>query len=313
MSTARLFHGNDPISRISRENTLLSYFSSMPSAEILDLSTPGRFHFRAWDGKHDGFGSSPVRRTAIVKAVSEMLEHRFVLEVFKQELSHIPRWLQTSNGFATHFDETLASRAAMLEAFERHILQMTWFLFGWNGFEELSSYNSKGIRVRFILSKLKCGDFRAGIVIATSQSFPGVSFGYLCDESDQILSSKRWTHAETEAIGKIEPWMDFRNVEVESLAPIEKEVHHWLFKTCFDIEFASGGGNDPGELPKVYPKIRTFNLSERWHLDFPFFAAYCDGLLPLLVPARVKDKNALNETMAAFGIRGRWTGRNPIL
>lgn len=316
MNASSQLHQDDRLETVFWQNQLLDYFSKIEGARLTDLSSQwiNGYYFRAWDGEIDGFGHASTKRLAIVKAISELFEHRFMMEAFKTDLRHISKWLQTSNGFAVHFDRNVAEKAAIVEAYERHILQLTYLLKGWDGFELLSDTNIKGVRVRRIISKFQCDSFRAGMVLATGDQFPGVSFGYLCDDASEIFSSNRWAHAEGEALGKIEPWMALRLSDAATFTPIERELHKWLFGDRFGVEFRPLG-KDFLTLPKITPHVRLFDLTRRWNLPFSFFASFCEGLLPMLVPGRIhsSDQSHLSSVLEHFDIKDKWTGRNPIL
>ena len=71
------------------------------------------------------------------------------------------------------------------------------------------------------------------------------------------------------------------------------------------------------QLPEIEFKTEIFDLQKKWNLDFPLYAAKCDGdkLLPLLIPRKDHQELDLNLTQIFnfYQINLEFPTRNPIL
>lgn len=305
---------------IVAETRLLRHFASEDGAFLIERESNlenGKY-FLAQAQCHDiaGFGRASTKRMALIKAIAEFYERRLMREAYSNELSHIPKALQTSNGFAVHFSPDQAFKAASSEAVERHLLQYSFFKDGWNGFELISKKSIGEESLTFAVSRYAINGFKAGIVIVTSRLFPGVSFGYFADQSDQIDSSPRWSHAVSEAVDKIEPFLKLsQSSKAVNLMPIEQGILNWMMKPQDNMDLTEGGFAH--SLPAASIKTQTFDLSERWGLDFPLYGAYSfsEELLPLIVVDRIKqdDSKLILETLKKFDLPAQIPERNPVL
>lgn len=299
---------------------LLRYFSNEASAIIVEKesrSENGNYFFaQAQSHKLAGFGRGVTKRLAFVKAIAEFYERRLMFEAFSNELSFVPKVLQTSNGFAVHFSQDQAIRAATNESVERHLLQYSFLKDGWSGFELIEEKNMGDETVTFVASRYEINGLRAGMVLARSARFPGISFGYFAEESNKIKSSPRWSHAISEALDKIDPFLKLAQaVSSVEYSPIEQGILNWMMMSHEKINFSKGGVIQT--LPTSTFDINCFNLAERWNLDFPFYGAYCfsPNLLPLLIVDRIKqpDLKYVSEVLKKFNLPSQIPTRNPVL
>lgn len=310
----------DPLLRIAAETKLLRHFAlekgAFLSGQECDYENEKYFLAQAQIHSLAGFGRAPTKRLAFIKTIAECYERRLMHEAFKNELSLTPKVLQTSNGFAIHFTPVQAEKAASTEAIERHLLQYSFFKDEWKGFELIDCKNINEEQLSFVLSKYSINGFRAGMVIATSKRFPGASFGYFADQAKRIESSPKWTHAISEALDKIEPFLKHaEQTPISALQPIEQGILRWMSEPSYKMEFCKKGSLQI--LPEASVETQIFNLSQRWNLDFPLYGAYsCSShLLPLLVVDRIRstDRNLITGILNNFGLSSKIPRRNPVL
>jgi len=313
---------DDRLQEILAQGELFRYFSSMPGAKIRECAKTlfsERYYFSAAQiGDTFGFGRSVNRRTATIKAIAEVLERILMTEAFSAELSKIPRWQRTSNGFAVHFNPAMAAKAAIAEAFERHILQISYFRSGWQSFRVVDERSDGDHLFRRLLSNNGCNGFEAGIVIATSKHFPGASFGYYCDQKGNFENGPRWDHAYHESVDKIaclSRWL--KHGPPPHISPISRALFDW-FSHPFDMNELMRPTPITSRLLDLPEVVTTpFNLTERWGLNFPFFGSFCasPGILPLIVPERIRsDENgAIRSLLNRFEIVRQLPSRSPIL
>ena len=291
-----LRHPDAPGDRFAADEArLLAHFAGLPGARLVEFDriVAGRRQsiFQAeLSGGLVGTGRGPGRRPACVTAVAECLERRFVAQAFAGPLSRTPAWRRNSNGFAVHFDPALARESAVREALERHILQVAYFRKGWDGFRLLEASDEAGLRLTRLAARYRCDGHRAGIVVATSERFPGVSVGSLCAVSDDFEESARWAHARHECVDKVEPML----AQVAAgLPPSLPALERAAYALLLGPRLAFGPADDSAdeELPQALPGVIIFNLKELWRLDFPFFAAHASGpaTLPLIVPGGLTE------------------------
>ena len=305
----------------SNEAKLLEYFAGLKGATVgqIESSLFGQkyFFYEAGFDKHLGYGRGFSRSQGCIKAVAECLERKFMCEAFQGSLKSTPRWNQTSNGFAVHFTADEAIKSSIRETIERHILQMTYFRDGWAGFNLLEQTRDGEFEMQRIVSRYSCSGYRGGIVIVRSEKFSGIAMGYICDLEDGFESSVRWRHAYFEAVDKISPMLKtLENGLPLGLQPIDKALFDWFLNVDHkDLKFSNN--LSILKLPDVFPVVRTFDLSVKWDLDFPFFAAHASGedILPLVVSERMsKDETTdVIKLLQRLGLPPKIPSRNPIL
>lgn len=302
------------------ETMLLRHFAKEPDACITEkeIERLGEKHCwaRAQIGNTAGFGHAGNKRLALVKAVAEFYERRLMFDLFANEFSLTPRCLQTSNGFAVHLSEAQACANAKLEAIERHLLQISYFRDGWGGFKLFETRQVNDIYLTLLTTKYTISGYQAGMVVARSPRFEGLSFGYFVDRIEYISTSPRWAHAIAEALDKIQPFLNLENAESEvKLRPIEASILDWMTTAHDELEYSSS--TDLHCLPEPDLEINVFNLQDRWTLEFPFFGAQCrsENLLPLIVPGRIRenDQKFIAELFLKFQLPAGVPARSPIL
>ena len=299
------------------ETLLLNHFAASGKVLHVTNSRLGQaFYYlaQAGSGNAAGFGRATNRRLACVKAIAEHFERKLMLEAFADDLKKTPLCFQTSNGFAVHFSRDAAELAATKEALERHILQTTYFRDGWSGFYQIGpDVNVDDLRIRKLVSKYRCGNYQAGIVVATSPRFAGASFGYLCEDAPLTSASPRWEHATHEAVDKIEPFLAMSANEQLGLLPISREILHWLTQPL-SLDPSTEVVTSALSMPNV--ALKHFDLRTRWGLEFPLWGVLASGddLMPLIIPGRfANDRNRLQALMNLHGLSNLDLARNPIL
>ncbi len=306
--------------RVVAETMLLRHFAGEAGAFLAEkeshLENEKYFLAQAQIKDLAGFGRGPTKRSAHIKAIAEYYERRFMHEAFSNELSSVPKVLQTSNGFAVHFSEEQAHQAATCEAIERHLLQYSFLKDGWGGFKLTNQRVIGDELLTAVTTKYSINGFRAGMVLATSPRFPGISFGYFADQSHIIESSRRWSHAAFEALDKIEPFISLgESKNSMNLTPIDQGILKWMMEPQENITFPKTGFVQ--SLPTSSVEVKTFDLSQRWNLDFPLFGAYghSAGLLPLIVVDRLRedDSKLILDILGRFDLPNRVPERNPVL
>lgn len=300
------------------EVSLLKYFAKIPGARLIESigRTEGSTYvlMQAVLDKYVGVGRAKTRLLATVKAVAECLERKFCQESFVRYPGIFKPFNRNSNGFAVHFSRDQAKQASLREALERHILQYAFLKDGWQGFW-LFEKKQDVFDISKIIARYTCSGHAAGMVVARSKNFAGVSLGYLCTPTDEIQASTRWTHATQEAFDKIDPMLTLiREGGSDWLSePIANEAHYWI-SHCHQISF---GKNHTKEIPRPNLVTSAIDLSAAWGLDFPFFGAFTfgDNLLPLLIPGRIGPEQSSNvkDILRRVGLSPNIPKRNPIL
>ncbi len=320
-SEARKFELRDTApSEFIFETMLIRKFAKEPNPYISEREAAvfgEKYWFsQAQSGRLAGFGRGATRRLSLVKAVSEYYERQLMLEAFNLELKSVPSFRRTSNGFAVHFCEATARANAFRETIERHLLQLTFFKHGWDGFKSFAVHRINDLTIEFATARYSLNGFRAGIVIARHPRFPGVSFGYLAAPVDGFETSARWRHAIHEAVDKIDPYLNLKSLD--GLTSIERAIHDWMMSPV-EIELRDSDDTIV-QLPTIADDLisySTFDLQKRWNLEFPLFGAFSQSpkLLPLLIPSRIssEDLSAVAQLLKGFDLPEALPEKNPIL
>ncbi len=299
---------------------VLKYFSQLPDARLCEMTAGGEGNqysvIQATLGAWIGTGRGKSRFLSTLKAVAECLERRFFDQYIDANIDVVPHYKRNTNGFAVHFHQEEAKLAATREALERHILQITYLKDGWDGFYLLGGKMKGDLKITQVVSKYQVNGYSAGIVLAQSSRFPGVAFGYYCDETKSLKTSERWLHAEAEAIDKIEPILTLTKANsLKTEGNIDREIFKWFFEPFQMPDFKHE--LQLQALPEVEPNVEIFDLQEVWQLEFPFYAAKCDGdtILPLLIPTQKETllDQKLSELFHLYKINSGFPQRNPIL
>jgi hypothetical protein len=272
------------------ENELLRWYadSKNPILET-ELQVGGfkYFHFSSSFSAADGrsahsFGNDIERRLAILKCAGEALERQAMVHYFLEHAARFPKAVRNSNGWAVHFSAEKAKRKALLEAIERHLLLRSYVDFGWQGFVPVQKIEAEELTLHLFTSRYTCEDVCAGLVVATSKKFKGISIGNTAGDISEIPFSNFWYPAIFEAADKI--LLGEEGAEpIKGSSWIHKETNRLLVEP-FDINIFSEDSKQAFlECSAGEYRIETIDLSEKLNLPFPFHAAFASGgnLIPL--------------------------------
>lgn len=148
------------------------------------------------------FGRSQDRKLAAVKCAAEAIERTVMTGFFKKHPRQFAE-LQNSNGWAVHSFTENAEQAATLELVERHLLLKSWLLHGWNGFDLVRKASTGEIDLYFLKAIQQSEEYAAGLVIAKSPIYAGVSIGQCIGASSRTSSYYFWENGIFEAIDRL--------------------------------------------------------------------------------------------------------------
>ncbi|MEN0059829.1 MAG: hypothetical protein AAGB31_13395 [Bdellovibrio sp.] len=318
------------------ENQLLEWFASLGlnlREQRLRIGDFEYFNFAAFKKMSGGgylssHGRSTSRRKAAIKCAAEMIERQFMLDYFQAahnftaadsiEAQALPQkdfW--TSNGWAVHFDKNTSQRKSLDEALERHLLLKSFLNNQWQGFNPVHQIKNSEIELYFYSSQFSLAEKVAGMVIAKSPLYEGVSFGYCLGSKSEIAQLSFWENAIFEAIDKI---LTLKGNSVDlSQSPDSWIAAHTkeFLETPFDLNALNKTPRTEikDSIPEFF--VKTFDLAEKWHLPFPFFASFTWGgnLIPLfdkssLTPMGIQH---LENVLALNSLGKRIPERHPIL
>lgn len=330
---------------IKMENQLLEWFVGLGLNMREQRTRIGNFeyfNFSAFKKMDDrgyltSHGRSTSRRIAAIKCAAEMIERQFMLEYFPTapsfvlaetfdlkektkvaEVVSLPaRELWTSNGWAVHFNQDISKNKAMEEALERHLLLKSFLQGRWQGFNLVNKIVNSEIELYFYSSQFELKEKTAGLVLAKSSLYQGVSFGYCLGSKAGMANMSFWENAIFEAIDKI---LTLKGKSVDlSLSPtswIAKDTKDFLEQT-FDMNVFGETSVPP--IQDIMPKIsvKTFDIAAKWSLPCPFFASFAWGenLIPLFNKASLSSTSLiqLKNTLRHHGIENEIPDRHPIL
>lgn len=318
---------------INWEDQFLNWFAGLdvPTSErFFNLGGLRYHHFSSVFPVEGGrvctsYGRSESRKVAAVKCAAEYVERKFMVEWFhdcesddKPYETLPPKLLQTSNGWAVRDSPERALQAARYEALERHLLLKSFLKFGWSGFQLIESMKAENIDLYFLKSRFRAGEYVAGLVVAKSSLYPGVSFGYGLGKASEIQSSQFWESAIFEAIEKIQV-LDGRSIDLtcDTSTWVTAGIKRHL-ESPFDLAALSKGKNEIAiceDVPKGYSRI--FDLRQQWSLDLPLFAAYAwgGGLIPLFCENRlgISERTYLQNVLRQNGLSETAIVGHPIV
>lgn len=270
-----------------------------------------------------GFGASFERQSAAVKAIAEFFERKaarlFFADVNEkldqhQGKAYAFKAFQTTNGWAVHQTLEQAKNAAYLEALERHILLCSFIQSGWDGFTIIDQKETSDVKFYSLVSKFSCNGYKAGIAIAKSKKFSGVTFGYLCAKENEILNSPKWEHAMFEALGQIEMHLKIENIESLKPRGSLEEMAQWFLLTDW-IEPKFSSKLESIKLNDINPNFYDEDLIKT--CGAPLNASYCygGGLLPLFFPINFSEhsKKYVTDILSANGLSNLIPKRHPVL
>ncbi len=319
------------------ENQLLEWFAGLRlnlREQRLSIGDFEYINFSAFKKMPSGgylssHGRSTSRRTAAIKCAAEMIERQFMLDSFQAthhnvtapdsiEAQALPQkdfW--TSNGWAVHFDKNTSQRKSLDEALERHLLLKSFLNSQWQGFNPAHQIKSSEIELYFYSSQFSLKEKVAGMVIAKSPLYEGVSFGYCLGSKSDITQLSFWENAIFEAIDKI---LTLKGNSVDlSQSPDSWIAAHTkeFLETPFDLDALNTAPltEIKDSIPEFF--VKTFDLAEKWNLPFPFFASFTWGgnLIPLFDKASLTPMGTqhLESVLALNGLSKRIPERHPIL
>lgn len=290
-----------------------------------------------------GFGRSRDRRGAAVIASAEMLERLVAKKVLKTNDLTAARHgilfkngeieinesapcampsqgLHSSNGWAVHFSLQAAIERAALEALERHILLYTYLKDGWEGFDRDHQVVFEHVTLFPLMSRNEIAGFRAGMVYTKGQetgvgALPGVTFGYLCDESTRFLKSTKWLNAFFESY---EQWIDVERLGIKDTDSwIERYQRHYLEKDRLSLAPTAPHTTELHSIKQAHGHLMAFDLAKALHLPCSLYAAFVFGgdLIPLFLKQRLTKEEGLTlmHKLIGLGIAARLPEFHPIL
>ncbi len=321
---------------------LLSWFAHQPESKIVrdDFLFSGKNICRIFanlcsDKSLGGFGRSQDEFLAAIKACAEALERKVYqqhgsrkdlldLKLMQNrdklsiEVNSTPFSINSSfynsNGWAVGFTGESSLDRAKSEALERHLLLQTFLKDGWDGFYEISRIVIDEVEFISLVSKYSLAGYSAGLGIARTKKFKGVSFGYLCDKSEVIKISPKWEQAFYESYDYIRVRSMLKDFKPEQDS-ISQELNFYLENNFEQIFSTNEESLNLGE--SFTANCAVIDLKEAFNLSFPFFAGVVHGgdLLPLFFKKTltVEGENYLQKKFRAMGLSSVIPERHPIL
>lgn len=282
-----------------------------------------------------GHGRSYDQTIAACKAASEVIERFFMLKFFgTNKGSHLAHQylvssgeflkvntseaplphpeLQSSNGWSVHFDKELAIKGAIMEALERHLLQVAYFRDGWKGFHLLDKFERSGLDFSSLKSNYSIGGFDAGVGIVEGSDFNGISLGYLCDSKANFDQSARWEQAFFECYDYYR-----KSVEMKRETPVRDHVGQklvYFLNNQVQIDLSEEKSIDLGDLNI---NVINFDLAAMLNIPVPYFASFAFGgdLIPLLIEDNysVSAMESISEALVKSTGKSEYPKGHPII
>lgn len=263
------------------------------------------------------FGRSQDRTIAAVKCAAECVERKTMLDFFSHGDQILPKELRTSNGWAVHRSAVEAKTAAMQEALERHLLLKSFLKNGWSGFDLVNRITHDEIEIFFLRAIYQTKDTAAGLVVAKSPLYSGISIGQCAGDISHFGSFAFWESGVFEAVDRILT-LDGQTIDASTdskswILGRSKE----LLETPFD--FSNLTENDGREIePEPKFNVDVFDLSKTNSTAPPLFAAFACAptLIPLFPSLDIQpDTEArLRSVLSLNGLRDLpFPARHPIL
>ncbi len=321
-AVARAIHYQPPV----WDEAFLEWFARQPGIELFEFERRiGGFHYYQFVSRFkdqtglscSSFGRSQDRIIAAVKCAAECIERKAMMDFFSSGHQSIPKELHTSNGWAVQRSAQDATSAATHEALERHLLLKSFLRKGWSGFDLVNRIKHEEIELFFLRAIYQADDTSAGLVVAKSPQFTGVSIGQCAGLATQLESFRFWEAAVYESIDRIltlngqliEPPTDSKSW----ILGRSKE----LLETPFELSNLTENSEREIE-PTPRMKVEAFNLSEKSGTELPLFAAFAHGpsVLPLFpsIDVRPETEAYLRKILASNGLDDlSFPKRHPIL
>lgn len=271
--------------------------------------------FQVLDGRTcSAFGLSEVRKLALIKCAAESVERESMIQYYVDFPNSTPKPLQNSNGWAVQRTAELASVAATNEVLERHLLMKSFFIFGWDGFNFHQKQTLPGMDLYFLTSRFVKSGKVAGLVIAKSTLYPGVSFGYCLGNRSEAAKTQFWLGAIYEATSKILSLKGQPCLEAPE-SWIKTNIKYFL-ENSFDLSLLKTKADPEIQCHSKLPEVQMLDLSKKMNLNFSLFAAHASGadMLPLFSKS-VLDQQATDVLAPILKVNGieSLPERHPIL
>ena len=272
--------------QINWEDQFLSWFAEQDISlceKKLTLGQISFYHFAASGSANtiNSYGCSENRKLAAIKCAAEFAERKCMMDFYHRSSTRLPSSFHTSNGWAVHSAAIEAQIRAYREALERHLLLKSFFTLGWKGFRYFGEMQNSEMRLSLLTSRFTSDGLIASLVVAKSNKYPGVSFGYGIGKINDLDEGKFWESALFEAVSKI-LILDGHSIE-PSDCWINGQIKRWL-EMPFDLNLLQQGANQPLiECSVNAPHTICIDLAKNENLDFPLHAAHVWGgdLIPL--------------------------------
>jgi hypothetical protein len=300
MNQASVANTTESLLFSSWEDEFLHWFAGLNVAmreHKLQLGGLSYHHFSALfditDGrKTSSFGSHPTRQIAALKCAAEAIERQTMVDFFMQNKNQLPKAFCNSNGWAVHSSAAAAKESSMREAIERHLLMKSFFYFGWEGFHPFQIIKSGDLNLTLLVSRFTTENHIAGLVIAKSPLYPGVSFGYTAGLKQNLGDATFWQSAIFEAIDRILILKGDKTPKTDN-SWIKSTIADYLETPFIEPKFASPSFDlietDIGDI-----ESEVIDLSLEKSLKFPLYAAFTYGgnLIPLFSKACLDSNDA---------------------
>lgn len=321
---------------------MVSWFMNQAKAQLRmdEKSIGGHKYYLCSSGFQNGSEFVPVcgrgvtKLQAATRCIGEWLERKAAFEffeakpetvkalkigtngnspIFTEESLHsfLPMEFWTTNGWAVHTDQEIASGNALTEALERSLLVSSFLRWDWQGFIEIGKISVDGFDFLSCLSRYKTEKISAGFAISKNPVTQGLSFGHFSDDTSSILQSSRWTQALYEALDKFGADLD----RVRPEDPLAIDASWYLKnKTAFIL------ADDQTSQEKIKFSsycLHSEDLSQKWNLPFPLYSAFAFGgdLMPLFVPHELTEdgRNYIHTLSDSLGFKAVIPERMPVL
>jgi hypothetical protein len=298
----------------SWENAFLSLFANrgiLTSEKRLQIGGLNYFLFSSQFELADGrdcscYGKDEDRINAAVKCAAETIEREVMSRFFltgmnrtnasiatlskvgivregAAEADLAPLGLRNSNGWAIHRSRDLAESSAIREGLERHLLLKSFIRFGWDGFSLVQKIDAEDATFYLMTSRYSCAGMIAGLVIAKSPLYSGISLGYCCGKLEEIGNADFWKAALYEAADKI-LLLKGRGIKLaDDFSWMTSEIKRLLEEPFDTAKLKLQNGVSSIEDSSISFHLKSWDVAPELSADIPVFSAFVWGrdLIPL--------------------------------